>query len=148
MRTIKRDIAGVFIFSSDNKILLGYAGVYAGELVIPGGGVNEDETHEEAARREIFEETGVDLSETELEKLPGDNSGVSTKKLRDTGEMVTVEMKFFDYVARLDNEAKGVVINATDDLIDAKFYSAPELADKNICRSTRLRLVQIGFLAD
>lgn len=36
---------------------------YAGQWVFPGGGVNRDEQPEDAAWREFFEETGIDLGQ-------------------------------------------------------------------------------------
>ncbi|MBX6334015.1 NUDIX domain-containing protein [Candidatus Saccharibacteria bacterium] len=61
MRTIKRDVVGAFIFSSDNKILLGKSrkgGVYHGTWMVPGGGIEEGETMRDAVIREIREEVG------------------------------------------------------------------------------------------
>ena len=57
MRTIKRDIAGAFIFSNDNHVLLGKnikGGVYEDLWVVPGGGIDEGESKVEAARRELL----------------------------------------------------------------------------------------------
>ena len=54
MRRIHRDIVGGFIFSSDSKLLLGKSrkgGVYAGNWIIPGGGIDEGETQLEALAR-------------------------------------------------------------------------------------------------
>lgn len=146
MRTIERDIAGIFVFSADNRVLLGYTGVYSGKLVVPGGGVHKGETHEEAARREILEEVGIDLKDVELEKIPGSNSGVSEKTLRETGEKVKVQMQFYDYIARLDKQAKDIKISTDDDLYSAQFFSVEELHGKDIAKATRSRLVQFGFL--
>lgn len=66
MRTIQRDIVGAFIFSSDNKLLLGKSikgGVYPDYWIVPGGGMEPDETKVEAVKRETLEETGIDISE-------------------------------------------------------------------------------------
>ena len=65
MRTIHRDIVGGFIFSKDNKVLLGknrQGGVYEGSYVVPGGGVDEGESQYQALRREMQEETGIDIT--------------------------------------------------------------------------------------
>ena len=65
MRTIQRDIVGGFIFSADGKLLLGKnrkGGVYEGLFVVPGGGVDTGETKPQALRREMLEETGIDIA--------------------------------------------------------------------------------------
>jgi len=72
MRTIKRDVVGAFIFSSDNKILLGKSrkgGVYHGTWMVPGGGIEEGETMRDAVIREIREEVGVDISPFDIKLL-------------------------------------------------------------------------------
>jgi ADP-ribose pyrophosphatase YjhB (NUDIX family) len=57
---IKHRAAGVLFVSPDDKILLmRRAGKdHAGEWALPGGGIENGETSEEAARRELAEETG------------------------------------------------------------------------------------------
>ena len=46
------------ILVEDGKVLLGYA-VYGGIIMIPGGGVEGDETYAECCAREMLEETGM-----------------------------------------------------------------------------------------
>lgn len=42
---------------------------YAGQLALPGGFVEPDESLDDAARRELHEETNVDLAEVELAQI-------------------------------------------------------------------------------
>lgn len=65
MKTISRDIAGAILFSNDEHVLIGKnnkGGVYEDLWVIPGGGIDEGETIEQAVCREILEEVGIDIS--------------------------------------------------------------------------------------
>jgi 8-oxo-dGTP pyrophosphatase MutT (NUDIX family) len=59
-----RRAARVLLFDESNRVLL-VRFSYRGERwwAAPGGGLEDDETHEEAARREIAEETGFELDE-------------------------------------------------------------------------------------
>ncbi len=80
MRTIQRNIVGAFIFSSDGKLLLGKnrkGGVYPGLWTVPGGGIKEGETKLAALKREILEETGVDITDAKIERLEGVLTGAA-----------------------------------------------------------------------
>ena len=97
MRTIHRDIVGGFIFSNDGKLLLGKnrkGGVYEGSFVVPGGGVDDGETREAALRREMLEETGIDIQTATIQPF-NQSSGEHEKTLHETGERVFVKMKFY-----------------------------------------------------
>ena len=146
MRTIHRKVVGAFIFSDDNKILLGKSGVFEGLWCVPGGGINKDESHRDGLNRETLEETGIDISTALVEKIDGDNSGVSKKTLRDTNERVIAEMDFYDYVVRIDRIANSVKLILEDDFYDAKWFAASELKSLDLAPGTKKRLIQLGYL--
>ncbi len=107
LRTIKRDIVGAFIFSSDGKLLLGKnikGGVYPDHWVIPGGGIEPNETKIDALKREIKEETGIDITTAEIEQIEGVLNGQSEKVLRETGEKVLVDMDFYNFKVTLQEK--------------------------------------------
>lgn len=123
LRTIHRDIVGAFIWSHDGKLVLGKTGVYDGQWVVPGGGIEEGETKLEAVKREILEETGLDISGAKIEAIEKIKTGESEKVLRDTGERVHVQMTFFDYVVTLDKNADEIPLKAEDDFTTADWFS-------------------------
>jgi len=145
MRTIHRDIVGGFILSSDDKILLGTTGVYAGMRVVPGGGVDEGETKAEALRREMLEETGLDISLASITPIPEVLSGESEKILRDTGEKVLVKMNFYNYIIKFSQRADQIPFKAADDFIDAEWYSKDELPGLKLSPPTAQSLKILGL---
>lgn len=131
MRTIKRDIVGAFIFSADNKLLLGKSlkgGVYSDLWIVPGGGIEDGETKIEALRREILEETGLDINHAKVEIIDGVLTGDSEKNLRDSGERVLVSMTFYNYKVILDKPANEVDLQTDDDFKEAKWFAPSELS--------------------
>jgi len=61
--------AGVVLVNQNNEVLLLKRKQDEDEWVIPSGGINRDEFPRMAAARELFEETGIKLSDEEVEKL-------------------------------------------------------------------------------
>lgn len=148
MRTIERDIVGGFIFSKDLKVLLGKnrkGGVYEGSYVVPGGGVDDGESNEQALKREMLEETGIDISAGEVVQI-NVSTGEHEKTLRDSGERVLVQMTFYDYRVQLPALANEIAVVAEDDWAEPRWFRAEELASENIGAPTRHTLQKIGFL--
>lgn len=82
MRTIQRDIAGALLFSNDGRVLIGKnvkGGVYEDLWVVPGGGIDEGETKEDAVKREILEEVGIDISDAVIEPVDLPQTGTAEK---------------------------------------------------------------------
>lgn len=150
MRTVFRDIVGGFIFSNDNKVLLGknrQGGVYEGYYVVPGGGVDEGETKEEALIREMREETGIDIRDGRIEEI-NIAHGEHEKTLRETGERVLVRMTFYDYKITLPLNATEIIVTAEDDWNQPQWFSEAQLNETfaSIGFPTAQTLRKIGFL--
>ncbi len=147
MRTIERDIVGAFIFSKDGKVLFGKTGAYEGLWVVPGGGIEEDETKLQALIRETLEETGIDIKDAEITPFKEIHHGESEKTLRNTGERVLVKMKFFDYKIAMKEVANKINIDPTDDLSDLHWFSREELAKLEIISPPTIKILhQLGYL--
>lgn len=148
MRTIHRDIVGGFIFSKDNKLLLGKnrkGGVYEGSYVVPGGGVDEGESYEVALHREMLEETGIDIKSATIALL-NQASGEHEKTLRDGGERVLVKMNFYNYRIDLTENANEAKLKAEDDWLEPRWFSIEELYEVTLSEPTRETLVEVGIL--
>ncbi|VVB61761.1 ADP-ribose pyrophosphatase [uncultured archaeon] len=57
---------GALIFNPEGKIFLMKSHKWAGKFVVPGGHIELGERAEDALRREIKEETGLDISDIEF----------------------------------------------------------------------------------
>ncbi|OGL32409.1 hypothetical protein A3E76_02590 [Candidatus Saccharibacteria bacterium RIFCSPHIGHO2_12_FULL_44_22] len=149
MRTIKRDIVGAFILSSDNKLLLGKShkgGVYTGSWIVPGGGVDEGETKLDALKREVLEETGINITDAKVEQVEGALTGESEKTLRDTGERVLVDMSFYNFVIRLPKTSNEVITKTEDDFVEATWFSTDKLKGLTMSPPTVLTLQKLGYV--
>ncbi len=88
------------IMSNDGKILLGKVragGVYPDCWHIPGGGVDEGETKEQALIREMYEEIGLDIANLPKKLVRDTDTGEADKTDKQTGETYHVVMQFNVY---------------------------------------------------
>lgn len=134
MRTIKRDIAGALLFSNDRRVLIGKnvkGGVYENLWVIPGGGIDEGESKEDAVKRETLEEVGIDISNSKIEPIELVQTGTTQKTLRDTGERVLVDMTFYNFKVTIDLPSRDIPIKLEDDFGHAEWVPIKKLAEKS-----------------
>ncbi|MDO8571627.1 MAG: NUDIX hydrolase [bacterium] len=132
LREIERVIVSAIIFSKDGKILMGRkdpkaGGVYPDSWHIPGGGIEEGESMEESLKREVMQETGIDISSAHVIKVPGVGEGVSEKTLKETGEKVLVHMQFNRFEVHLDKNADEIALNPNDDLVELQWFTPEDL---------------------
>lgn len=132
MRTIHREIVSAMIISNDDKILLGKknpqkGGVYADCWHLPGGGVDERESLEEALKREILEETGINITDLKCTLADTAGKGESEKMLKDTGEKVLCRMHFNVYKVEINKVAKDIEIIVSDDLEVLRWFDMSEM---------------------
>ncbi|HYH74625.1 MAG TPA: NUDIX hydrolase [Candidatus Saccharimonadales bacterium] len=151
LREIHRPIASVVIISADNKILMGRkdpgkGGVYPDAWHIPGGGIDEGETLEQAARREALEEVGVDLSDTPMRLLPFVDKGESPKMLS-SGEKVWCNMVFNRFEARLSQPAQVIQVSPNDDLVELRWFDEAELKAVELVPGGREFFIAAGYIA-
>jgi 8-oxo-dGTP pyrophosphatase MutT (NUDIX family) len=149
LRIIKRDIVGAYIFSNDGKLLLGKnvkGGVYASQWVIPGGGIEPDETKLDALKRETEEETGIDISNADIIEIEGTLNGQSEKVLKESGEKVLVDMIFYNFKVSLKEKSSDIKFVHEDDFEAAEWFDTKDLASLNISPPTVTTLKKIGVM--
>jgi len=149
MRTIKRDIAGALLFSNDQHVLVGKnvkGGVYEDLWVIPGGGIDDGESKEAAAKRETLEEVGIDINDAQIEAIELFQSGTTEKTLRDTGERVLVDMTFYNFKVTIDLPAKSIPIKLEDDFGYAEWVPISKLKDRSYSPSVGSLLKYLNLI--
>lgn len=138
MREINREIVSALIFSKDGKIFQGMkdpsrGGVYCDCWHLPGGGVDDNESTEQAVWRETKEETGIDISPYKIELVDDLGTGQSEKVLKDTGEKVICNMKFYVYKVVIDDKnSEEIKVSLNDDLIKYTWGTKEDLKNKKL----------------
>ncbi len=100
MTNYQKSVAAVVV--KNNKVLLGrhtYGGG-KGKFIIPGGYLNENESPEEAVKREVFEETSVEIE-------PGKMIGI---RFNNKDWYVIFEGKYIEGTAVPDGEENDEVV--------------------------------------
>lgn len=152
MRTISRDIVSALIFSQDGKLLMGMkdpqlGGVYVDCWHIPGGGVNEGETQLETLRREVMEETGIDISPYKAILMSDDGKGESIKTLKETGEKVMCNMTFYVYKIDIFNKnADEMQTQTSDDLYKVEWVNLKDLKKYKLTPPSIKLFKKLGYL--
>lgn len=151
MRTITREIVGALLFSKDGKILLGKTaknagGVYSGSWVIPGGGVDDGETKEQAVIREVLEETHFDITGLRLELIDDTATGKSEKTLKTTGERVLVKMNFHEFKIVLNKTAAELGKDPSDELVELEWFYPEALEVAELSKPTRELFEKVGII--
>ncbi len=128
---LHRTIVSAIVISTDNKVLFGKkdpkrGGVYMDKWHIPGGGIEKDETQLDALKREIREETNIDITNARIEPFDSIGKMITPKKLPD-GEIVPCEMEFYVYKVVLDQKADEVVATPGDDFAQLKWIPIPDI---------------------
>ncbi len=151
MKEIQRNIVSALIFSKDGKLFQGMkdegkGGVYCDCWHIPGGGVDGGERKEEALKREIKEETGIDISNYKVVLIDDTGTGVSGKILPSVEEVLR-KMKFYIYRVDIDDKnSDEISISLNDDLVEYRWTSLDELANIKLTPPSIELFKKLGYL--
>lgn len=143
MDTIVKTHVGAYgVIIKDNKIILvkKARGGYKGKLDLPGGGIEHTELPEEALKREIMEEAGINITNYKLLDVVATNIKWEMEPnlwedLHHIGILYTVDTN--EYL--LKNEADGLDSNG------ANWYNIAELNKKELSPFTILALEKLGY---
>jgi len=127
------------VIEKEGKILLGRKekdmGPYPNTWHIPGGGVELDkESLEEAIKREIKEETGLEVEN--LEKLAFDEDSAHNKH----GELTHYVFLVFKCSCKSGEPKPG------DDLVELRWFDSGELKDLPLTRPSYKLFKELGWI--
>ena len=115
-------VVGALVFDENNKLfLMQSSGKFADAWIVPGGKVNHGEKLEAALRREIKEETNLDLNEV---KYLGVREMINEKN----------HFIFIEYSAQVGNDYC-VILN--EEAIAFRWFTREELKTINIAGPTK-----------
>jgi ADP-ribose pyrophosphatase len=118
---------GAIVFKDEHVLLVRRGKAPSrGQWAIPGGSVALGETLQQAAEREIFEETGIRIAAGEpaytFDVVDRDNRG---------------QVRYHYVIIDLDAVHQGGELRAGDDALEARWVSAPDLAGLDVSPPTR-----------
>ena len=93
MATSIKTCVGVILYQDDGRFFLNHSPKWS-KWIVPGGKIEAGETEEEALRREIREELGIEI--TNLYRFPG----MTIKKPSADFHDQTIEFHFIDFLAQ------------------------------------------------
>lgn len=131
MNRIQRTVVSALLITDDDKLFLGKkapGGGYDNCWHIPGGGVEENEFFEAALKREVLEETGIDISQSKIKLIDNQGRGI-TKKTNSKGKLVEVEMEFNVFQVSLEQKSFQVEVKLNSDLVEYVWADLQQLND-------------------
>lgn len=138
MKEVTRDIVSALIFSKDGKLFQGKkdpskGGVYIDCWHIPGGGIENGEDKIDALKREILEETGIDVSTYKIELVDDIGKGESEKTNPVSGEIFLCKMNFFVYRVDINDKlASEIQVSLDDDLVEYQWTDVSEVKNLHL----------------
>ncbi len=134
------------LIRQDKKILLikKVSGPYNGKLDLPGGTIEFGETPEDALKRELLEETGLEIKKYNL--LDTDSVCFNWPYKEDLTLKVHHIGIFYEITAYKGKIKKDILIDEeNDDSLGANFYEIDKLNKKDLSKIAILELEKLGY---
>lgn len=150
MNMIRRTIVSALITTSDNKVLFGKkdsqrGGVYLDKWHIPGGGIENDEQQLDTLKREVMEETGIDIKTANITLIDNLGSAVTPKKMP-SGEIVPCQMEFLVYKVELSEKSEQVKMMPGDDFAQLQWVPIDKVNEYPLTPPSVSLFLRIGWL--
>lgn len=131
---LRRFICAAIVQNAEGQYLLCKShpefGVFPNQWAFPGGGMEENETLEEAVRREVREEVGLELESFEPLAFEDD---LRVKKLRD-GSSIEVYMVYLVFVTKAKNPEN---IRLNEEFVEYRWVDAANVQEYDLNEPAR-----------
>ena len=138
----KSVVTGILVKNAENKILLvkkpDTIGPYPGTYLTPGGGVKINESVDEAAIRELYEETGVKV--TNLTRVIFDDD------MTENWQGIKKHFIMLLYTADYISGGLKPTIGDDDNLEVIKWFSRDELKNLKLSPPLKKLLLNLGYI--
>ncbi len=134
------------LIRQDNKILLikKVSGPYDGKLDLPGGTIEFGETPEDALKRELLEETGLEIKKYSL--FDADSVCFKWPYKEDLTlkvHHIGIFYEITDYEGNIKNNI--LIDEQNDDSLGASFYEIDKLNKNDLSKIAILELEKLGY---
>lgn len=134
---------GLVIENDEILLVDKVGGPYDGKLDLPGGSLEFGETPEEALKRELQEEVGINVDEYELY----DCDSTLADWYREDGLTKVHHIGMFYKITSYSNDIKEIVEldSKNDDSLGGKFYPIDKLKKEQLSNIAILELEKLGY---
>jgi len=141
-----KQLGAYALITKNDKILLinKVSGPYDGLLDLPGGTIEFGETPEDALKRELFEEVGIEIKDYEL----FDANSICFDWFYNEDVLIKVHHTGIFYkINNYDGEIKNTIEidNKNDDSLGASFYKINELTESKLSKIAIMELKKLGY---
>ena len=134
---------GIVIKNERILLVKKHGGPYDGKYDLPGGTIEFCEKPEEALKRELIEETGIEVINYELFDADSVNVEWKSQNSLIKTHHIGIFYKILEYANEIKREIKIDEIN--DDSCGAEFLSIDELSKKDLSAIAILELEKLGY---
>lgn len=134
---------GIIVKNDQILLIKKVSGPYDGKLDLPGGTIEFKETPEEALKRELKEETGIEITKYNL----FDANSVNVNWKYKNEDIITHHIGIFYKITKYKNKIKENIDidEINDDSLGAKFYKISELTKEDLSSIAILELEKLGY---
>lgn len=144
MKQIKH-IGTYGLIIKENKILLikKNGGPYNGRLDLPGGTIEFNEKVEDALKRELQEEVGIEITDYKLFDVVSTN----IKWIHKNEELETKHIAILYMINEFKNDIKDTIeiTDINDDSMGAEYYDISKLEKEQLSNISVLALEKLGY---